>query len=100
MTGFLVFLHAGLVPYGRPIGFRDAASPAMADGASSLDKRKAMAGEPIGLLGVALTSRTFNASTATLRSAAGSSSSLSGSSSVIIADRVMPAILVNGCSGE
>ena len=52
-------MHAGLVPYSRPIGFRDAASPAMADGASSLDKRKAMAGEPIGLLGVALTSRTL-----------------------------------------
>ena len=59
MTGSLVFLHVGLVPYGSPIGFRDAASPAMADGASSLDKRKAMAGEPIGLLGVALTSRTL-----------------------------------------
>src|SRR5215469_15576562 len=37
ITRSLVFLDAGLVPYGRPIGFRDAASPVMADGASPLD---------------------------------------------------------------
>ena len=59
MTGSLPFLDARVVPYSCPIGFRDAASPAMADSASPFDQRKAMTGEPIALLWVALTSRTL-----------------------------------------
>ena len=59
MTGFLLFLHGRVVPYSRPIGFRDAASPAMGDSASPFDQRKAMTGQPIALLWVALTSRTL-----------------------------------------
>jgi hypothetical protein len=100
MTGSRFFLDARVVPYGRPIGFRDAGSPAMADSASPLDQRKAMTGEPIALLWVALTSRTLQC----LDSSAAQRFALVffpfGVEFGHDPDRVIRAMLVNGCSGE